>query len=421
MSDLAVLSDVPALSGQDRLQFSRYVRPLVSLIANPLSTTPFTIGILGAWGSGKSSVLGMLDEQLQQRNPEAFLRIHFNPWMHRREPNLIQPLIAALRDAMLADRRQRFQAAALKMTAILTTLTTDALLSAVTAGRVSLDKIDTAKKRYAQAKNEVDSELRNLRTLLATELRGLQDRGVRAVIFVDDLDRCEPDQVIDLLESVKLFLDVPGVFVVMAISKDLVDRAVAMKYKDFGFDREGLVDLGDEYLEKMIQLPLYLLPLGAENVRTLLADAADPELLTTHGKLLEQILIPNPRKIKRVLNFLTVIFSMLADGPGPADLDADLLVRLTVLRVQSPRLFAFVLVNPVVLVALEQLYAGKLEFSESGLQNRFGQEEGRLIFKQIEGHYRRQPHLEPLFATSSFGAELERLPRYLTLFGGKTE
>jgi KAP family P-loop domain len=422
MTDLAVLSDAPALSGQDRLQFKRYVDPLVSLIANPLSLTPFTIGILGAWGSGKSSVLGMLDEQLRQRNPEAFLRVHFNPWVHRREPNLIQPLLAALRDTMLADPRTRFNESAVRVGAILGTLAADTLLSAATAGRVSLQRIDAARKRYADAKNEVASELRNLRGVLAAELSGLQEKGIRTVIFIDDLDRCEPDQVIDLLESVKLFLDVPGIFVVLAISKDLVDRAVAIKYRDFGFDRDGLVDLGDEYLEKMIQLPLYLLPLGAHNVRALLEDVATSDLLRDHGKLLEQILIPNPRKIKRVLNFLAVIFSMLGQSGEIDGLDVDLLVRLTVLRVQSPRLFASVLANPRILVVLERLYAGRQGFTEASLQNSFGDEEGRMLYQQLAPHYRRQPYLEQLFLTASqFEDRARHLHDYLTLFGGEAE
>src|SRR5262249_19868177 len=154
MSGLAVLSDAPAFLGQDRLQFRRYVDPLVALLANPDSSTPFTVGVLGAWGSGKSSVLTMVDEQLRQRNPEAFLRVHFNPWIHRREPNLIQPLLRALRDAMMADRGKRFQAAALKVTSILGTLAADALLGAVSAGRVSVDKLDAARAQYAKARNE---------------------------------------------------------------------------------------------------------------------------------------------------------------------------------------------------------------------------------------------------------------------------
>jgi hypothetical protein len=421
MTGLAVLSDAPAFSGQDRLRFKRYVDPLVSLLANPASSTPFTIGILGAWGSGKSSLLAMIDEQLAARNPEAFLRVHFNPWVYRREPSILQPLLRALRDTMLADRRQRFQATALKVTSVIGTLAADTLLGAVTAGRVSLDKLDSARKQYAKARNEVDSELRNLRDLLRRELSGLEERGIRAIFFIDDLDRCEPDQVIDLLESIKLFLDVPGVFVVLAISKDLVDRAVAIKYHDFGFDQGGLIDLGDEYLEKMIQLPLYLLPLDSRSVRTLLTDFATPQVLAEHGKLLEDILIPNPRKIKRVLNFLAVTNAVVDQTAGLDDLRGDLVVRLTVLRVQAPRLFAAVLAHPDILIALELLYTGRLQLNESSLRTRFGADRGPALFREIEPHYQRQPQLKAMFVGSDFSAEEARLADYLTLFGGQAE
>jgi KAP family P-loop domain len=418
VTNLAVLSDTPVLSRDDRLRFNRYVDPLISLLTNPHSHTPFTVGVLGAWGSGKSSILAMVDERLAAEAPDEFLRVHFNPWVHRGEPNMLRPLLHALRDTILADRTKRFADTALKITSMLATLTADVLLSTVTLGQLTVEKFDAAKQRYLAERNQVDSELRCLRETLRAELAALKHQGVQATFFIDDIDRCEPDQIVDLLESVKLFLDVPGVFVLMAISKELVDRGIAIKYQGFGFDQDGLIDLGDEYLEKMIQLPLYLLPLDSRSVRDLLAACAPADLLRDHGALLETILVPNPRKIKRVLNFLAMTSSILAGSNALASLRGDLVARLAVLRVQTPRLFLTIVSEPRVLVVMERLYRGRLEFAEDTLVTQFGQDDGRLLFRGVASHYQRLPQLEPLFATSTFEEEEDRLADYLTLFGG---
>jgi hypothetical protein len=361
----------------------------------------------------------MVDERLERDAPSAFVRVHFNPWVHRGEPNMLVPLLHALRDTLLADDGKRFAHTATRISAVVGTLAADALLTSLTAGVLTLEKFDQAKERYAQERNLVESELRNLRGLLRDELAAMRELGVQVVLFIDDIDRCEPDQIVDLLESVKLFLDVPGVFVLMAISKELVDRGVAIKYQGFGFDPEGMMDIGDEYLEKMIQLPLYLLPLDGRSVRRLLEEHAHPDLLARHGDLLQTVLTPNPRKIKRVLNFLTVTTAIVAGTPGLGTLRGDLVVRLAVLRVQTPRLFAAVLTDPRVLIVLEKLYREGLEFSEDAFRNRYGDDSGQFLHRAVAPHYRRQPQLEHLFASSTFEEEEARVQDYLTLFGGQ--
>ena len=74
MPDIAMLSDAPANWRGDLLQFRRYVDPLVSIITNPDTETPFTIGVYGAWGSGKSTVLHMVDRRLLDRHGEEIVR-----------------------------------------------------------------------------------------------------------------------------------------------------------------------------------------------------------------------------------------------------------------------------------------------------------------------------------------------------------
>jgi predicted KAP-like P-loop ATPase len=99
----------------------------------------------------------------------------------------------------------------------------------------------------------VQNQLRNLREALRIQAKALYDSGVTIVLLVDDLDRCDPTEIIDLLESVKLFLDVEHVIHVLAVGKEVIDPGVEVKYGKFTFSVERKATLGAEYLEKLIQ------------------------------------------------------------------------------------------------------------------------------------------------------------------------
>ncbi len=54
----------------------------------------------------------------------------------------------------------------------------------------------------------------------------------RLVVFVDDLDRCLPEKAIQVLEAIKLFLDVRDCVFILGIDQDVISRGIEMKYKD---------------------------------------------------------------------------------------------------------------------------------------------------------------------------------------------
>jgi hypothetical protein len=79
----------------------------------------------------------------------------------------------------------------------------------------------------------------------------------RVVIFVDDLDRCLPENALAMLESMKLFLDLEGVVFVVGLDKTVVDRAVALRYHNQApGDRERIE--GATYMKKIFQVPFAL-------------------------------------------------------------------------------------------------------------------------------------------------------------------
>ncbi|NRQ33600.1 AAA family ATPase [Nonomuraea sp. NN258] len=416
MPDIAMLSDAPVNRLGDLLRFHRYVDPLVSIISDPRTETPFTIGVYGAWGSGKSTLLGMIDERLLEEHGEEFVRVRFNPWMHRGEPEMLRPLLNALHDALAEDPRRRFADIAKRVGSITLNLAADELLKRMGLGSASMEKIGQLAREYAEMRGQSDSQIGRLRALLQREADRLAERGRKIVFFVDDLDRCGPDQIVDVLESIKLFLDLRHVFVVIALAKDVVDRGVAVRYKDFGFP-EGYA-VGDEYLDKMIQLPIHLYPVDPADISRFVRASGTEGLPKTHVELLEKIAAPNPRKMKRVLNVLRVTEAIMSGTPALASLRTDLVTRLVVLRVQSPDLYADAQRQPDLLRALELVHQGRLAMDHSqDFLKRFAPQPER-IQALTQAYHGKYDFLEPLFRDSRFDEAAEELPVYLTMIGG---
>lgn len=421
MTEFKLIADNPIKDeSKDQLKFGRYLVPLISVLTNPNTETPFTIGIFGTWGSGKTSLLRLLDTKLKKGHKDKFVRVWFNPWIHRSEPNLLVPLLHALHDTLDQQLGNRFKESAKKISTVLARLGADALLKHLTADVASLEKLEKLEGEYLKARGRVESEIRKLLQTLQGEANAIAEDGAKLIFFVDDLDRCEPGQIIDLLEAIKLFFDLEHVFIILAVDKEVVDRGIQVKYEKFKFAESRAPAIGAEYLEKMVQLPLQLFPLHRQQVEEFMRRFNPPPAVQAHLPLLKELLDPNPRKIKRILNILTCV-SQVAEGTAGLDkLRPDVLVRLVVLQVQSGDLFGEVVKQPELLLALEATYTGKLTPTEpKGYQNEYGSR-AELIQKFCQMHHRPGSYLSCLFKGEPFKPIGDLLPTYFAMFGGTT-
>src|ERR1700722_7206506 len=94
------LPEEPITSAQkDVLKLGAFV----SLIRKSIENTvcPFVFGVLGDWGTGKTSVLRMLEAQFEEALQNftgvdgAFVPIWFNAWLYENETNVVYPLLHA--------------------------------------------------------------------------------------------------------------------------------------------------------------------------------------------------------------------------------------------------------------------------------------------------------------------------------------
>lgn len=128
--------------------------------------------------------------------------------------------------------------------------------------------------------DQIQNDIQELSdTLLPAQAPGALDRentdklfprgDPRVVLFIDDLDRCPPDKVVEVLEAAQLLVKTQLFVVVMAIDVRYVTRALENQYRGV-LVRSGEPS-GLDYIEKIIQIPYRVRPVAAKGVELYLS------------------------------------------------------------------------------------------------------------------------------------------------------
>jgi len=121
----------------------------------------------------------------------------------------------------------------------------------------------------------------------------------RLVVFIDELDRCSPDTILDTLEAIRLFLYVGRTVFIIGADERHISYAVQTKFKEI----EGIgIDIGKEYLEKIVQYPVRIPRLSTREVELYISLLfMEKDLLTEEFE--NTIKFINEQKIKNFLDF----------------------------------------------------------------------------------------------------------------------
>ncbi|MCI5126737.1 MAG: hypothetical protein D3925_20225, partial [Candidatus Electrothrix sp. AR5] len=144
----------------------------------------------------------------------------------------------------------------------------------------------------------------------------LSDKA-RLVIFVDDLDRCEEEAIVRLLEAIKLYLGSQRCLFVLGLDDNAVMEALKRHWN-------RPEDANREYLEKLFQATLSVPLPTVEGIRKRIYEQLRTHEIPSCGEItecadirekmakdIEQLLEPNPRKIKNFINGLCATWNML--------------------------------------------------------------------------------------------------------------
>ncbi len=351
MPEIKILGDSPTT--EDGLGFDPYVNILLEAINNFDATSPLTIGIHGSWGSGKTSLMRMLEKGFEDDNNVK--TIWFNAWAHGRE----EPIGLALLQQVLVEfqKEEKTKEKVKDLIENVGKLLTDAALRKTTGIRFK-----EAKELFKNS-IEVKNTLRNDFETVIGEC--LPDK--RLVVFIDDLDRCLPEKTIEILEVIKLFLDVPRCVFVIGVEKEVIERGIEVRYKS---GEQGIPISGKDYIEKIIQVPFTLPPIREVDMTRFIESLGISEKERGYAEVVAKGTGCNPRKVKMFLNTLR-IRQVIAERTGEG-IKPELSAKLFVIEYTFPDFYKDVVKYR------EQDFFCKLEKLARG-------EAGEELGKELEG------------------------------------
>lgn len=299
----------------DTLGFQDGVKRLSSLIENIVP--PFTIGIYGDWGSGKTSFMKLLKNHIEKEN--GIKTSWFNAWEYENEGSLILPLLSQLKEDFKECQAPLFDSTK-KIAASLALVGSNVFLKGITAGMVGLDDIEKAFDTYERNTIKTwDKWVDNTR-LLKEEFKKLvnniKEEKQYIAIFIDDLDRCSPENVVKTIENIKNYFSLEGCNCVFILGVDpgILKKGIQARYGS------QLIS-GEEYLEKIINISFNVPIHAIENTYTHIVETANKHIVTewqkeistnieTFARLVAGTGFKNPRKLKfliqRYLFFLSL-------------------------------------------------------------------------------------------------------------------
>jgi len=295
---------------KDGLGFDLHAHTLSEMIVRPGTIPPVVVGIYGQWGSGKSTFMRLVKKQLENWGPNykkdknlpRLVCMDFNAWAYTDSIKLWTGLVeeiskqldrelGILRRAWVWMKKKTWRLVGVGLLAffpLITFILAEVLniawndlgtelkvlpwivtlidLLFILSRRTPLtdpiqsliEKVD--KSEAEGVMNEIQKELREaIKHFVNPKApkgkknikEKIQKKTLKVVVFIDELDRCPIEKIVDILEAVKLFLAEKIFIVVIAVDTRVVSEAIQMHYKDLKNP-----DLAYEYMEKIIQVPV---------------------------------------------------------------------------------------------------------------------------------------------------------------------
>ena len=306
---------------KDLFEIKNYIDGLRRFIVS--CNTPMTISIQGTWGTGKTSVMNLIQNGMTTESVQC---IWFNTWQFSQfsmgDELPISLLHCLLDEFNLPKEHIKDFKTILKVLGKgaknIVLSYADYRISGESNGEVKntvnslngTDEYDNPAKAIKELKEKFKESVDKTLEINKKE---------RLVIFIDDLDRLEPKKAVELLEVLKIFLDCEKCVFVLAIDYDVVCRGVEAKYGKLSDDSKADKDKGRSFFDKIIQVP-FKMPVANYNITNYVKKCFDDiglkydeKDLPIYEALIRKSIGTNPRAMKRLFNAYLLLETVISD------------------------------------------------------------------------------------------------------------
>lgn len=267
-NQLGVFDPIQELE-RDHLGRHQFARRVLKRLSAP-DCSP-ALGLYGGWGVGKTSILNLISVLNDRERCPIFEKPkleYIDVWPYEVAGNLALPIIIQTRKLIGKIPSADYSKSWRRILGVLSQATADIALRRV----LNLELSDV--KGYTDNLKDVSPDYINIRDLetLVDDIRGARNayyeliqlasranQNRRLVFLIDNLDRCSPENVVRLLESVKNFLYAPNAVWVFAMDSGVIASYIDRKYDGTRMD-------GNSYLDKIIPEQYHIPPISGNDM-----------------------------------------------------------------------------------------------------------------------------------------------------------
>ena len=246
---------------EDFLNIDRFAKHL----AHTISINNFnhlTIGIIGSWGSGKSSLINLTLKPLEKE----FIIIRFDPWFISNQNNLYLQFFKSIIDAFKKEEIKK----------------ENIFESKIKSKRKLFDKQNSTLENYFNYIKDSSDELKiniseyilnsdNLKSYNSLEFHKKQcenyfkEFNSKVIIIIDNIDRLRSDEIVQIFTLVKSLADFKQFIYILSFDKEIVSKAL----KDMNFEDK-------KYLDKIVQIPIIVPKISESKIDEMIMAKIEP-------------------------------------------------------------------------------------------------------------------------------------------------
>ncbi|PKP18459.1 MAG: hypothetical protein CVU07_01945 [Bacteroidetes bacterium HGW-Bacteroidetes-23] len=241
----------------DLFNFKHYADKVKKIIQlNSSNNEPLTIGIYGKWGEGKTSFLNLLREKIEHfdkdENGKEYLAFDFNPWRYSSEDEMLFDFFDGISKKFYVKKESNVQEVGKWISKYSKYLKAIKISATVGIPKVLNTKIEfNVDKIFESLGEDLKGEKISLDFFKDKINETIKKTNFKVVVFVDDLDRLDKNEIYTILKLIKLNANFDNFIFITTLDSEHVAKAIKERYGD------NLED-GKLFLEKIINIPIHL-------------------------------------------------------------------------------------------------------------------------------------------------------------------